>query len=182
MLLMLCWPFLWEMVVDAWSRWWKICLLTNQLHRSWLFVCYRAWYCFPKDFCRFVLWCSCFADLFFCEKWMLTHDPDDGRFVCSLISSTEADYLCVTGHDIVSQRISAYCHRFICWSVDSYLSLLSFLDFCQEPVNYLGVYRLVGVTRVGAPCCCNSWARSVGSVSYFGLLVIGVCGRKHTRV
>jgi hypothetical protein len=38
---------------------------------------------------------------------LLTHDPDDGRFVCSLISSTEADYLCVTGHDIVSQRISA---------------------------------------------------------------------------
>jgi hypothetical protein len=44
---------------------------------------------------------------FFCEKWLLTHDPDDGRFVCSLISSTEADYLCVTGHDNVSQRISA---------------------------------------------------------------------------
>jgi hypothetical protein len=31
----------WEMVVGTRSRWWKTCLLSHQLHRSWLFVCYR---------------------------------------------------------------------------------------------------------------------------------------------
>jgi hypothetical protein len=40
----------------------------------------------------------------FCEKWLLAHYPDDGRFVCSRISSMEADYLCVIGHNIVSKE------------------------------------------------------------------------------